>query len=86
MLGEAGAGRGPLCPGEPRSQGNDRRSRDELKANPPDVVIITTQWRAADIVMEMRREGIAAKQILLEHQGRLIDFWHDPHPYPLPPM
>ena len=62
------------------------RSRDELKAYPVDVVIIPTAWRAADIVMEMRREGIAAKQILLEHQGRLIDFWHDPHPYPLPPM
>jgi hypothetical protein len=55
--------------------------RDVLKDAPPDVVIIPTQWRAADIVQEMRREGVRAGRVLLEHDGRLIDYERDPHPY-----
>jgi len=55
--------------------------RDVLKANRPDVVLIPTQWRAADIVSEMAREAISADQILIEHEGRLIDYTADPHPY-----
>jgi SAM-dependent methyltransferase len=55
--------------------------RDILKNEPVDVVIIPTQWRAKDIVAEMQREGITAKQILIEHDGRLIDFVVDEHPY-----
>ncbi|MET0271592.1 MAG: class I SAM-dependent methyltransferase [Phenylobacterium sp.] len=55
--------------------------RDVLKGRPLDVVIIPTQWRAADIVGEMEREGIAPGQILIEHDGRLIDYRADPHPY-----
>lgn len=55
--------------------------RDVLKARPVDVVIIPTQWRAKDIVAEMAREGISAAQILIEHQGRLIDFLTAAHPY-----
>lgn len=55
--------------------------RDVLKAKPVDVVIIPTQWRAKDIVAEMNREGISAKQVLIEHQGKLIDFFAEPHPY-----
>lgn len=54
--------------------------RDVLKSQPLDVVIIPTQWRAKDIVAEMVREGIAA-QVLIEHQGQLIDFMRDSHPY-----
>lgn len=55
--------------------------RDVLKDAPPDVVIIPTQWRARDIVAEMTREGIKAAQILIEHGGRLIDYFADSHPY-----
>ncbi|MDD2774924.1 MAG: methyltransferase domain-containing protein [Gallionella sp.] len=54
--------------------------RDALKSQPVDVVIIPTQWRAKDIVAEMAREGIVA-QVLIEHQGHLIDFALDTHPY-----
>ncbi len=39
------------------------------------------QWRAADIVSEMQREGIASNQVLIEHNGRLVDFIHQPNPY-----
>ncbi|MBZ0104026.1 MAG: methyltransferase domain-containing protein [Sulfuricella denitrificans] len=55
--------------------------RDALKAHPADVVIIPTQWRAQDIVAEMRREGIRAGKVLIEHDGRLADFERDSHPY-----
>ena len=48
--------------------------RDVLKANPVDVIIIPPQWRAKDIVAEMRRENIMANKILIEHGGKLIDF------------
>ena len=52
-----------------------------LGTRPVDVVIIPTQWRARDIMGEMAREGIRAGQVLIEHRGRLVDFFHEPHPY-----
>lgn len=55
--------------------------RDVLKDAPVDVLIIPTQWRARDILLEMDAEGIRAGRILIEHDGRLIDFLADPHPY-----
>lgn len=55
--------------------------RDVLKTQAIDAVIIPTQWRARDIVAEMKREGIAAPTVYIEHQGRLVDFFADPHPY-----
>ena len=55
--------------------------RDVLKTAPVEVVIIPTQWRAVDIAREMDREGIAPAEILIEHEGRLIDYRTDPHPY-----
>ena len=55
--------------------------RDVLKEKPVDVVIIPPQWRARDILAEIKREGIEVKSVLIEHQGRLIDFEHDSHPY-----
>lgn len=55
--------------------------RDTLKAHPAEVVIIPTQWRARDIVAEMEREGIRAGKVLIEHDGRLVDFERDSHPY-----
>jgi hypothetical protein len=51
--------------------------RDVLKDMPVDVIIIPTQWRARDIVAEMKREGITARRILVEHNGALVDFQGD---------
>jgi hypothetical protein len=55
--------------------------RDVLIAQPAQVVIIPTQWRAQDIVAEMGRCGISAQTILIEHRGHLIDYRTDEHPY-----
>lgn len=63
--------------------GQEIRFRDVLKGMVLDVVIIPTQWRAKDIVAEMGREGITAARVLIEHDGRLVDFGAGEHPYPL---
>ena len=55
--------------------------RDVLKVRPAEIIIIPTQWRAADIAQEMEQEGITPNQILIEHDGRLVDYRRDPHPY-----
>lgn len=55
--------------------------RDVLKMQPAEVLIIPMQWRARDVLAEMAREGIAAGQVLIEHDGRLVDFLQDEHPY-----
>jgi hypothetical protein len=57
------------------------RGRDVLKQVSADIVIIPPQWRAADIVVEMDRAGILAETVVIEHGGRLIDYFEDPHPY-----
>jgi len=61
--------------------GQEIQFRDALKSTPVDVVIIPTQWRAKDIVAEMAREGIRADQVLIEHDGRLVDLNRSQHPY-----
>ena len=61
--------------------GQEIQFRDVLKSIPADVVIIPTQWRATDILAEMAREGIRANQVLIEHDGRLVDFHQGRHPY-----
>ena len=61
--------------------GQEIQFRDVLKKNVIDVVIIPTQWRARDILAEMQREHIAARQILIEHGGDLVDFALGQHPY-----
>lgn len=61
--------------------GQQIQFRDVLLAQPADLIIIATQWRAADIVLEMQRMGIGAETVLIEHQGRLIDYFRDDHPY-----
>ncbi len=55
--------------------------RDALKAVSVDAVIIPTQWRAKDIIAEMEREGIRPGKVLIEHDGRLVDFESGDHPY-----
>lgn len=46
-----------------------------------DVVIVPPQWRARDILVEMRRRGVAWGRVLIEHDGALVDFEKDAHPY-----
>lgn len=55
--------------------------RDVLKASGVDVIVIPTQWRARDIIAEMSREGIAAQSVMIEHNGALVDFGAESHPY-----
>jgi hypothetical protein len=55
--------------------------RDFLIQYPVDVVLIATQWRAGDIVAEIERCGIPYQMILLEHAGRLVDYFAGAHPY-----
>ncbi|QDU00084.1 tetratricopeptide repeat protein [Gimesia aquarii] len=55
--------------------------RDHLIEEPVEVILIATQWRAADIVLEIERNQIPFKAILIEYQGRLIDYFKDQHPY-----
>lgn len=57
------------------------RFRDWLVENPVDIIIIPPQWRATDIITGMVRSGIEADTILIEHNGRLIDFRREDHPY-----
>ncbi len=55
--------------------------RDFLLQYPADVIVIATQWRAGDIVAEIERCGITYQTIVLEHEGRLVDYFAGAHPY-----
>jgi len=55
--------------------------RDFLIQFPVEVILIATQWRAGDIVAEIDRCGIPYRTILLEHEGRLVDYFNGEHPY-----
>lgn len=48
---------------------------------PSENILIPMQWRARDVLAEMRQRGIRCRQVLIEHQGRLIDFEREAHPY-----
>ncbi len=61
--------------------GQEIRFRDWLQTHSVDVVIIPPQWRAKDIIREMVDNKIPYKTILIEHNGALIDFHKDSHPY-----
>jgi hypothetical protein len=61
--------------------GQEIRFRDWLLDHPAEVVIIPPQWRAADITTEMEHAGIRAPKVLIEHEGRLVDFHRHDHPY-----
>lgn len=58
--------------------------RDVLRESPADIILIPTQWRAADIVAEIHAAGIRYTTILIEHGGRLVDFFTGDHPYRRP--
>ena len=52
-----------------------------LLKHPVDVIVIPTQWRARDIALEIVQRGITCTQLLLEYQGKLVNFHTDSHPY-----
>lgn len=49
------------------------RFRDYLKEYQVDVIIIPPQWRADDILLEMKQVGITVGQVLIEEDGKLVD-------------
>ena len=55
--------------------------RNFLIQYPVAVILIATQWRAGDIVAEIDRCGIAYESIVIEHAGRLVDYFSAEHPY-----
>jgi hypothetical protein len=61
--------------------GQEIRFRDDLISEPVDVILIATQWRAADICLEIERSGIRCGAVLIEHRGSLVDFERGDHPY-----
>jgi hypothetical protein len=60
--------------------GQQIRSSEFLRENPVDIVIVPAQWRAKDIVSEIREMHLDC-EILIEHQGRLVDYAAGNHPY-----
>jgi hypothetical protein len=52
-----------------------------LLKHTPDVVLIPSQWRAADIVDEVAQMGLVVPRLLIEHRGRLIDWMDRSNPY-----
>jgi hypothetical protein len=61
--------------------GQPIRPVEYLLDSPVEIILIPMQWRARDICAEMARTGISCRQVLIEHEGRLIDFERDAHPY-----
>lgn len=61
--------------------GQEIRPSDYLVDHIVETLVIATQWRARDIVLEMEQKGINVPTILLEHHGKLIDYFNEPHPY-----
>lgn len=68
---------GTFVPG----MGQKIRFRDYLIEHPAQIIIIPPQWRAKDIMEEMRQKGIQAESVLIEHEGQLIDYVKADHPY-----
>lgn len=58
-------------------------SPDALSERYIDTILVATQWRASDIVLEIQQRGIRCERVLLEFDGRLVDYHRDAHPYRL---
>jgi hypothetical protein len=69
--------KGDFVPG----QGQTIDTPDTLLETPADILIISTQWRAKDILLEIQKTGITYQSVLIEHDGRLVDFHKESHPY-----
>lgn len=57
-----------------------------LKDKCVDILVVPTQWRARDIVEEAGRSGLEFGQVVIPHQGRLVDFLTGHHPYQRPQL
>lgn len=44
---------------------------DSLLDTPADIIVITTSWRASDILAEIKRKGISCEKVLMYKQGKL---------------
>lgn len=54
---------------------------ETLKARASAAIIIPPQWRAHDIYEEIKKRQLPFQVLYIEHQGALIDFLTDSHPY-----
>ena len=61
--------------------GQEIKSPSFLINHPIHTLIVPTQWRTQDILIEATSMGLNFKQVLIEHKGRLIDFMTQKHPY-----
>lgn len=61
--------------------GQEIKFRNCLIDEPVEIIIIPPQWRARDIIAEIEINNISYNQILIEHNGALIDFNKEDHPY-----
>lgn len=61
--------------------GQEIKAPQELLKFKPDILIIPTQWRAQDILLEACDFGIEFDTALIEHDGSLVDFALGEHPY-----
>ena len=46
-----------------------------------EMILIPSQWRALDIVAEIKERQIDYSKILIELKGELVDFDNGKHPY-----
>ena len=61
--------------------GQKIKSPTFLLNNPIDILIVPTQWRTQDILIEAASMGLTFSQVLIEQKGKLIDFMTEEHPY-----
>jgi hypothetical protein len=61
--------------------GQEIRHCSVLRSEPADIILIGTQWRAKDIAREIAAMGLSAAQIMLEHDGVLVEYFAGDHPY-----
>ena len=52
-----------------------------LRNERADIILIGTQWRAKDIAREIAAMGLSPAQIVLEHDGDLVNYFTGNHPY-----
>ena len=50
------------------------RSPEYLKTNPVDIIIITTQWRAKDIFMEIKARSLPFERIMIQSNLSLTEY------------
>lgn len=61
--------------------GQEIRAHGTLRDSPVEIIVIPCSWRARDIVSQIKEGGIPFGQILVEHDGELVDYFSASHPY-----